>query len=165
MQVIQKMLLCLSMALFAAGAGAQVQQARGKASVSYQDSKVSPQDKERALMAAQLKAVEFYYAEAGQSEAENFDAVRDKILANPDRYILEHTVLSEEDNADRKQYTVSVRVALNVANLRNAVKANSAVARGGPAGHRDRKRTRLNSSHHIMSYGVFSLSTKNLKRK
>jgi len=134
MQVIQKILLCLSMALFAAGAGAQVQQARGKASVSYQDSKVSPQDKERALMAAQLKAVEFYYAEAGQSEAENFDAVRDKILANPDRYILEHTVLSEEDNADRKQYTVSVRVALNVANLRNAVKANSAVARGGPAG-------------------------------
>ena len=32
MQVIQKILLCLSMALFAAGAGAQVQQARGKAS-------------------------------------------------------------------------------------------------------------------------------------
>jgi hypothetical protein len=134
MQVIQKILLCLSMALFAAGAGAQVQQARGKASVSYQESKAGPQDKERALMAAQLKAVEFYYAEAGQSEAENFDAVRDRILANPDRYILEHTVLSEEDNADKKQYTVSVRVALNVANLRNAVKANSAVVKAGPAG-------------------------------
>ena len=50
MQVIQKILLCLSMALFAAGAGAQVQQARGKASVSYQDSKVSPQDKELSLI-------------------------------------------------------------------------------------------------------------------
>eukprot|EP01034_Spumella_vulgaris_P008819 gene8819-11210_t len=84
-------------------------------------------------MAAQLKAVEFYYAEAGQAEAENFDNVRDKILANPDRFILESTVLAEEDAADKKQYTVSVRVSLNVANLRNLVKSNSAVAKGGPA--------------------------------
>ncbi|MDR0227004.1 MAG: hypothetical protein LBI66_11325 [Burkholderiaceae bacterium] len=128
------MLLCLSLALCAAGVHAQVQQARGKASVSYQGPQVGAEDKARALMAAQLKAVEFYYAEAGQSESENFDAVRDRIRSDPDRYILEHTVLSEEDSVDRKQYTVSVRVALNVANLRNAVKSNSAVVKAGPAG-------------------------------
>lgn len=134
MQVIQKIIVWLSLTLLAAAAGAQVQQARGKASVSYAGKAATPEDKAKANMAAQLKAVEFYYAEAGQSESENFDAVRDRILANPDRFILETTVLSEEDNAERKQYTVSVRVALNVANLRNAVKANSAVVRGGPAG-------------------------------
>lgn len=117
----------------ATGASAQVQQARGKASVTYQGKLASPDDKARANMAAQLKAVEFYYAEAGQSEAENFDAVREKILANPDRYILEATTLSEEDVPDRKQYTVAVRVSLNVANLRNAVKSNSAVVKGGAA--------------------------------
>jgi hypothetical protein len=89
------------------------------------------QVKQQALEAAQLKAVEFYYAEAGESEAENFDAVREKILANPDRYILESTVLAEEDNPAAQKYTVSVRVSLNVANLRNAVKANSAVAKMG----------------------------------
>jgi hypothetical protein len=58
-------------------------------------------DKARATSAAQLKAVEFYYAEAGQSEAENFDAIRDKILAAPDRYILDTTVLAEEEHKDK----------------------------------------------------------------
>jgi hypothetical protein len=53
-----------------------------------------------------------------------------KFLAAPDRYILDTTVLAEEENKDKKQYTVAVRVALNVANLRNAVKSNSAVVAG-----------------------------------
>lgn len=133
MQVMKTLILWLALAAFATGASAQVQQARGKATVTYQGKTVTADDKARAHMAAQLKAVEFYYAEAGQSEAENFDAVREKILANPDRFILESTVLAEEDSADKKQYTVAVRVALNVANLRNAIKSNSAVVKGGAA--------------------------------
>lgn len=133
MQVAKKLIVWIALSAFALGAWAQVQQARGKASVTYAGKAASPDDKARASMAAQLKAVEFYYAEAGQAEAENFDNVRDKILANPDRFILESTVLAEEDAADKKQYTVSVRVSLNVANLRNLVKSNSAVAKGGPA--------------------------------
>jgi hypothetical protein len=123
--------MAVAMALFAVTAVAQVQQARGKASVTYQGRGASADDKARATQAAQLKAVEFFYAEAGESESENFDAVREKILANPDRYILESTVLGEEDMPDRRQYTVAVRVALNVANLRNLVKSNSAVAKAG----------------------------------
>jgi hypothetical protein len=85
--------------------------------------------KAKALQNAQLKAVEFYYAEAGESEAANFDAMRAKIIENPDRYILETTVLAEDDNAASKAYTVSVRVSLNVANLRNDIKAGSAVGK------------------------------------
>lgn len=130
MQMIRSILL-VALAAFALAASAQVQQSRGKASVNYQGWSVSADDKARATQAAQLKAVEFYYAEAGESESENFDAVREKILANPDRYILETTVLAEEDNKDKKQYTSTVRVSLNVANLRNLVKANSAVAKAG----------------------------------
>jgi len=130
MQII-RLLLIVALATFTLAAGAQVQQSRGKASVNYEGPSASADDKARAMQAAQLKAVEFYYAEAGESESENFDAVRDKILANPDRYILESTVLAEEDNQDKKQYTTTVRVSLNVANLRNLVKANSAVAKAG----------------------------------
>lgn len=130
---IARSLLAVVLACFAATAMAQVQQARGKASVAYQGRSASADDKARATQAAQLKAVEFFYAEAGESESENFDAVRDKILANPDRYILESTVLGEEDAPEKRQYTVAVRVALNVANLRNLVKANSAVAKAGAA--------------------------------
>ena len=132
MQVVRAFLLVL-LSSFAIMSMAQVQQARGKATVTYQGKTASPDDKAKANQAAQLKAVEFYYAEAGQSEAENFDAVRDKILANPDRYILESTVLAEQDSTDNKQYTVTVRISLNVANLRNAEKSNSAVARTGRA--------------------------------
>jgi hypothetical protein len=128
---IARSIVVVAMALFAVTALAQVQQARGKASVTYQGRAASADDKARATQGAQLKAVEFFYAEAGESESENFDAVREKILANPDRYILESTVLGEEDTPDKRQYTVAVRVALNVANLRNLVKSNSAVARAG----------------------------------
>lgn len=130
---IARSLLALVLACVAVTSLAQVQQARGKASVAYQGRSASADDKARATQAAQLKAVEFFYAEAGESESENFDAVRDKILANPDRYILESTVLGEEDAPEKRQYTVAVRVALNVANLRNLVKANSAVAKAGAA--------------------------------
>lgn len=128
---IARSLLAAVLACFAVASVAQVQQARGKASVTYQGRSVSADDKARAAQAAQLKAVEFYYAEAGESESENFDVVREKILANPDRYILETTVLGEEDMPDKRQYTVAVRVSLNVANLRNLVKSNSAVAKAG----------------------------------
>jgi len=134
MQIIKKLLLGTLLILLASTGWAQVQQSRGKATVTYTGKAASPDDKVKANLAAQLKAVEFYYAEAGQSEAENFDAVREKILADPDRYILEATTLAEEDKPDARQYTVTVRVSLNVANLRNAVKANSTVVKAGPAG-------------------------------
>jgi len=126
-----RLFLMVMLAACAFSAGAQVQQARGKATVTYQGWSASADDKARATQAAELKAVEFYYAEAGESESENFDTVRDRILASPDRYILESTVLAEDENRDKKQYTVAVRVSLNVANLRNLVKANSAVAKAG----------------------------------
>lgn len=132
MQIIRTFLLVL-LSSFAIVSMAQVQQAKGKSTVSYRGTAASPDDKAKANLAAQLKAVEFYYAEAGESEAANFDAVRDKIMADPDRYILESTVLAEVDSADKKQYTVAVRVSLNVANLRNAVKSNSAVSKAGRA--------------------------------
>ena len=129
MQVIRKLFVALCAAAFALSAVAQVQQARGKATVAYTGKAVTPDVKAKALQNAQLKAVEFYYAEAGESEAANFDAMRAKIIENPDRYILDTTVLSEDDNAGSKAYTVAVRVSLNVANLRNDIKAGSAVGK------------------------------------
>jgi hypothetical protein len=131
MQVIRAFLLMLAATLAMGTASAQVQEARGKASVTYQGRSASADDKAKAAQAAQLKAIEFYYAEAGESESENFDAVREKILANPDRFILETTVLGEEDNPDKRQFTTAVRVSLNVANLRNLMKSNSAAGQAG----------------------------------
>lgn len=137
MQVIRNVFLMLLMAAAAFTAQAQVANARGKASVTYQGSvfgsKASADDKQKALREAQVKAVEFYYAEAGQAESANFDAIRDRVAANLDKFILETTVLDEQDQTDKHVYTVTVRTSINVAQLRNAVKAGSAtqaVAKG-----------------------------------
>jgi hypothetical protein len=130
MQIIKSLVLAIFLCCFAAISVAQVQQARGKATVSYKGRSAPADVKAKAQQDAELKAVEFYYAEAGESEAANFDAVRDKIIENPSRFILESTILSEEDITAKQQYTVTVRVSLNVANLRNLVRGTSAVTKG-----------------------------------
>jgi hypothetical protein len=130
MQIIKSLVLAFFLCCFAAVSVAQVQQARGKATVSYKGRSAPADVKAKAQQDAELKAVEFYYAEAGESEAANFDAVRDKIIENPSRFILESTILSEEDITAKQQYTVTVRVSLNVANLRNLVRGTSAVTKG-----------------------------------
>ncbi|MET4576192.1 hypothetical protein ABIE13_001292 [Ottowia thiooxydans] len=133
---IMKYLIAVVLAAFAAQLSAQVHQARGQYALSYKDSvstfgrKEAPAEiKQKAQQEAAMKAVEAYYAEAGQSESANFDAVRGKILENQSRYILDTTVISETDNTKDLQYSVVVRVSLNVANLRNAVQASSAIAK------------------------------------
>lgn len=134
MQVI-KYLILIMIAAWALQANAQIQQARGQYSVSYKDAmgsnlKEAPAAvKQRAKQEAELKAVEAYYAEAGQSESANFDAIRTKILADQGRYILGSVVIAETDSPKDFQYSVVVRVSLNVANLRNAVQANSAIGK------------------------------------
>lgn len=133
--MINRYLVALLVSLFALQAHAQVQQSRGQYSINYKSqigafdrAAVPPATKQKAQQEAMLKAVETYYAEAGQSQSANFDAIRSKILADPSRYILDSTVIDEADNPKDYQYTVVVRVSLNVANLRNAVQANSAIA-------------------------------------
>lgn len=139
MQVI-KFFIAALIAMVAVGAQAQVQQARGQYALNYKeylgtfDKKEAPaKAKQKAQQEAMLKAVEAYYAEAGQSESANFDAIRGKILENPGRYVLDTTVIAEDDDKKDLKYTIVVRVSLNVANLRNAVQANSAVGRAADA--------------------------------
>lgn len=139
MQIV-KTIAGLLLAACALHAAAQIHQARGQASVDYKgalgmfDRKEAPAAvKEKARQDAALKAVEAYYAEAGQSESANFDTIRRKILEEPGRYILDTTVISENDNVAESRYSVVVRVGLNVANLRNAVQAGSAVGRSAEA--------------------------------
>lgn len=133
---IAKPILALLIAVVGTLAHAQVHQARGQFALTYKDQlgtsdkKEAPaQVKQKAQQEATLKAVEAYYAESGQSEAANFDAIRSKILGDQGRYILDSTVIAEDDNKKDFKYTVVVRASLNVANLRNAVQANSAVGR------------------------------------
>jgi len=140
MQMMIKGLLALWMVALTLQVGAQTHQARGMYTLSYKDQvgvfdrKEAPGPvKQKAREEAALRAVETYFAEAGQAQAANFDAVRGRILEQPQRYILETTVLSENDNPKDFQYTVVVRVSLNVAGLRNLMQASAAVAQTAAA--------------------------------
>jgi hypothetical protein len=125
MQIIRLFLLSLLM-LSSQFALAQIENAKGSATITYAK-KLTPDDKNKAMREAQVKAVERYYAESGDSESANFDNVRDKVLENLDKFVLSSTLISDQDFPDKKQYNVVVRIELNVAKLRNTLKANSAV--------------------------------------
>jgi hypothetical protein len=124
MQVI-KWALFVALSFISTTTMAEVLSAKGKATVAYTERKASSAVKDKALFNAQMKAIETYYAEAGDAQAENLDAIRDQIKAEPDRFILETTVLQEDDNKDDRKYTVAIRVSLNGSNLRNALKKTS----------------------------------------
>lgn len=132
---ISKLIFSALLALSTNMALADVVDSKGKATVNYTEKKVNPETKVKAQLNAQMKAVEAYYAELGDAAAENLDAIFAKIKENPDRFILESTVLQEEDKPDSHQYTVVVRVSLNGSNLRNALKKISATGTA-PAGDR-----------------------------
>lgn len=131
-----KLFLVLLMAIVAAHAQAQVHQARGQFAINYKDqlgafdkNEAPPKVKQQAQQEAMLKAVEGYFAESGQSESANFDVIRSKILQDPGLYVLDSTVIAEDDNKKDFKYNVVVRASLNVAKLRNAMQATSAVGR------------------------------------
>jgi hypothetical protein len=125
MQII-KVILMVLLALSTNLALADIVSSKGKATVKYTERKATSEVKDKALFNAQMKAVETFYAEGSDAAAENLDAIRAKIKEEPDRFILESTVLQEEDKPDDHQYTVIVRVSLNGSNLRNALKKVSA---------------------------------------
>ncbi len=133
MQVIRILLLAL-LAFSTQFALAQVENAKGSATITYAK-KLTPEDKNKAFREAQVKAVERYYAESGDSESANFDNVRDKVLENLEKFVLSATLISDQDMPDKKQYNAVVRIELNVARLRNTLKANSAIG-ATPAGNK-----------------------------
>jgi len=133
MQIIRTLLLAL-LAFSTQFALAQVENAKGSATITYAK-KLTPEDKNKAFREAQVKAVERYYAESGDSESANFDNVRDKVLENLEKFVLSATLISDQDMPDKKQYNAVVRIELNVARLRNTLKANSAIG-ATPAGNK-----------------------------
>ncbi|UCU95205.1 hypothetical protein [Hydrogenophaga taeniospiralis] len=135
MQIV-KFILALLVASWSIHAGAQVHQSRGNYSLNYKehigtfDKREAPSAiKQKARQEATFKAIEAYYAQAGQSESANFNAIRSAVMADVERYVLDAVVISENDDPKDYQYSVVVRVSLNMANLRNAVQGNAAVSK------------------------------------
>jgi len=109
-------------------ANAQIIQAKGTATVSYTGA-ITPELREQASVKAQLNAVERYFAENGEAESQNFDAIETKIQENLEKFILSTTVLNEQDQAGMRKFSMAVRVEINVAKLRNTLRAASATGK------------------------------------
>ncbi|VVE58576.1 hypothetical protein PAN31117_05075 [Pandoraea anapnoica] len=127
MQIARRMLSTLMFVSVAASA--QVVTSKGMASVKYDGSLFSSgansDVKTKAFHDAQINAIERYYAENGESQSENFDAIEAKVSENLDKFILGSTLVSESDKTDAHMYSAVVRVDINVAKLRNAIKGTS----------------------------------------
>jgi hypothetical protein len=98
---------------------------RGIGSVSY-SYWVKKADKEKALHLAQLNAVANYFAEKGRSENTNSEAIEGKINANLDQYIVNSTIVDEQDK--NSNYTVVIRADLNSSKIDNELTSSSAVS-------------------------------------
>lgn len=114
---------------------AQVVTTKGTGTVTYGWS-LGAADKEKAYKAAQISAVERYFAENGEAESENFEAIQPKVEAGLDKFILSTTIINEQNQESMKKYSVAVRVELNVAKLRTAIRGNSATAKAGATGEK-----------------------------
>jgi hypothetical protein len=104
---------------------ADVQYEQGQASIDYIGKTVPPAARTQAIQAAELKAIQTYYAKAGGSQSANFDSIKDKVASNLDQYVLDETIIDEQDRKDVHEYTVNLRAKLDVSALDNALKSAS----------------------------------------
>jgi hypothetical protein len=128
--------LCLFFACLVAAfqCNAQVVVSKGVGTITYDGWSLSAEEKDKAYRAAQVSAVERYFAENGEAESENFEAIQPMVEDNLDKFILSTTVINEQNQEGLKKYSVSVRVELNVAKLRSSIRSNSATAKAGASG-------------------------------
>jgi hypothetical protein len=130
MQVIKYLATATGLLFFCTSALADIQYEQGQTSLTYLGKSVPPAVRAQAIQNAELKAIETYYAKAGGSESANFASIKDKVTANLDQYVLDETIIEEQDRKDVHEYTVSLRAKLNVSELDNAIKSASGVAAG-----------------------------------
>lgn len=129
----KKFALCLIALLLPLAALAQIVESKGVGTLPYAGAAVPQEIKERAYVRAQVAAIERYFAASGEAEAQNFDAIQDKVEENLDKFILNTTVINEQDQASQHKYSVAVRVELNLARLRNTLRASSSTGKANNA--------------------------------
>jgi hypothetical protein len=127
MQVI-KFIGATSLLLVCTTVFADVQYEQGQVSLPYIGKSVPAAVRTQAVQTAELRAIETYYAKSGSSASANFESIKDKVLSNLDQYVLDETIIEEQDRKDVHEYTVSLRAKLNVSELDNAIKAASSTA-------------------------------------
>lgn len=111
---------------------AQTVSARGTGSVSF-GMRANPETRAHALDKAKANALEAYIAETGPAKLRLFEARRDQMLGQIDRYVLSSVILSDNEDRKSKTYTVTVRAEINATLLQVSLDGGAAVVSASPA--------------------------------
>jgi len=137
MQITQRIKMLLSVAIGLLAVNASADQlpiySQGRAEISYAAVNPTSEQKDQAVAAAKLKAIEVYFSEQNSAESRNFDAVESEIKLNLDKYIVGFIVLGEEEIKDRKKYVVAIRAQLNTNRLADLMKPKASSSSGEKA--------------------------------
>lgn len=118
--------------LLALPATAQTVSARGTGSASF-GLRLTADARAQALEKAKANALEAYIAETGPAKLRLFEARRDEMLGQIDRYVLSSVVLSDNEDRKAKTYTVTVRAEINASLLQVSLDSGAAVVSATPA--------------------------------
>lgn len=129
----KKILFLIFAALFTLSASAQYINLKGSASVKLQGSAISADEKDKAITAASMNAIERYFSERGEAQNQVFDANQEKIESNLEKLVQNTSVLAEQAQPDTRRYQITVKIEVNEARLKNIVSSGSAakMAAGG----------------------------------
>jgi hypothetical protein len=121
----KKILFLIFAALFALTASAQYINLKGSASVKLKGAAVSPDEKDKAITAASMNAIERYFSEKGEAQNQVFDANQEKIETNLEKLVQNTSVLAEQAQPDTRRYQITVKIEVNEARLKNIVSSGS----------------------------------------
>jgi hypothetical protein len=121
----KKILFVMLAILLSTGANAQFINLKGNATVKVQGP-ITPDDKERAMTAASMNAIERYFSEKGEAQDQIFESNQEKIQQNLEKLVQNTTILTEQPMPDTNRYQIAVRIELNEAKLKNIIKQGTA---------------------------------------
>ncbi len=127
MSLIRSIALFLALIFMTSPGFAQTISARGMGTASF-SFRLTPEARAQALTKAKVNALEAYVAETGAAKLRLFEARRDELIGDVDRYILSAVQLSETEDKQAKTYTVTVRAEINATLLQTKLDAGSAVS-------------------------------------
>jgi hypothetical protein len=135
MQII-RLITAIALFALASTATAQTVSAKGIGNVSLNGG-LTPEVRTAAVREASINALDRYFAEANQAKANNYELIRDDMVAEIEQYVLSVAVLSEDidgqsldtmRDATSGLYTVVVRADINANRVNNELKSQSVIA-------------------------------------
>jgi hypothetical protein len=96
-------------------ASAQVSE-KGVASITY-PRKLTEQEKDAAIILAKQNSLERYFASESTSRQTLFERSKSSVLADPDAYITNWVVLSEQNDRSARRYEIILRADINETKL------------------------------------------------